>query len=183
MLQGWGLEGWGLGLAERNGENPSLGIQRGLSKRGKRPERRPLGQKGPFGAISALPAWLWGAEELLPISENCSATSVSACGMLQGWGLEGSGLGLADFQGVPALDVKMLPRDAPCPRHTYVLRTYVLEIPDPGRTVPAVPRAQKLERPCASQEGGSLLLRREGGFLRREGGFLRRGGGFLRRGV
>ena len=39
-----------------------------------------------------------------------------------------------------------------------------------------------LERPCASQEGGSMLLRREGGFLRRGGGFLRRGGGFLRRG-
>ena len=29
-------------------------------------------------------------------SENCSATSVFACGMLQGWGLEGSGLGLAE---------------------------------------------------------------------------------------
>ena len=28
-------------------------------------------------------------------SENCSATSVFACGMLQVWGLEGSGLGLA----------------------------------------------------------------------------------------
>ena len=30
-------------------------------------------------------------------SENCSATSVFACGMLQGWGLEGWGLGLAEF--------------------------------------------------------------------------------------
>ena len=29
-------------------------------------------------------------------SENCSATSVFACDMLQGWGLEGWGLGLAD---------------------------------------------------------------------------------------
>ena len=29
-------------------------------------------------------------------SKNCSATSVFACGMLQGWGLEGSGLGLAE---------------------------------------------------------------------------------------
>ena len=38
-----------------------------------------------------------------------------------------------------------------------------------------------LERPCASQEGVSMLLRREGGFLRRGGGFFRRGGGFLRR--
>ena len=37
-----------------------------------------------------------------------------------------------------------------------------------------------LDRPCASQEGASMLLRREGGFLRRDGGFLRRGGGFLR---
>ena len=34
-----------------------------------------------------------------------------------------------------------------------------------------------LERPCASQEGASMLLRRAGGFLRREGGFLRRGRG------
>ena len=45
--------------------------------------------------------------------------------------------------------------------------------------------ASMLERPCASQEGASMLLRREGGFLRREGGFLRRGrvamlGGLLR---
>ena len=38
-----------------------------------------------------------------------------------------------------------------------------------------------LERPCASQEGASMLLRREGKFSRIEGGFLRRGGGFLRR--
>ena len=30
-------------------------------------------------------------------SENCSATSVFACGMLQGWGLEGWGSGLAEF--------------------------------------------------------------------------------------
>ena len=29
--------------------------------------------------------------------ENCSATSVFACGMLQGWGLEGWGLGLVFF--------------------------------------------------------------------------------------
>ena len=37
-----------------------------------------------------------------------------------------------------------------------------------------------LERPCASLEDASMLLRREGGFLKREGGFLRRGRGFLR---
>ena len=30
-------------------------------------------------------------------SENCSAASVFACGMLQGWGLEGWGLGLAEL--------------------------------------------------------------------------------------
>ena len=32
-------------------------------------------------------------------SENCSATSVFACGMLQGRGLEGWGLGLAESRG------------------------------------------------------------------------------------
>ena len=31
------------------------------------------------------------------LSENCSTTSVVARGMLQGWGLEGWGLGLADL--------------------------------------------------------------------------------------
>ena len=30
-------------------------------------------------------------------SKNCSTTSVFACSMLQGWGLEGWGLGLADM--------------------------------------------------------------------------------------
>ena len=34
--------------------------------------------------------------------------------------------------------------------------------------------ARSLERPCGSQEGASMLLRRQGGFLIREGGFLRR---------
>ena len=48
---------------------------------------------------------------------------------------------------------------------------------------PALWERHMLERPCASQKGASMLLRRGGGFLRREGGFLRRGGGFLRRGV
>ena len=39
--------------------------------------------------------------------ENCSATSVFSCGMLQGWGLEGWGLGLADrfFLTIPELSV------------------------------------------------------------------------------
>ena len=34
------------------------------------------------------------------LSGNGSATSVFACGMLQGWGLEGWGLGLADAFGL-----------------------------------------------------------------------------------
>ena len=42
-------------------------IQTGAQQRGAWPERRRLGQKGPFGAISAPPLWLWGAEELVPI--------------------------------------------------------------------------------------------------------------------
>ena len=44
-----------------------------------------------------------------------------------------------------------------------------------GGSRPPILRLHSLERPCASQEGGSMLLRREGGFLRRGGGFLRRG--------
>ena len=42
-------------------------------------------------------------------SKNCSATSVFACDMLQGWGLEGWGLGLAD---VPRFCLKLKKRDA-----------------------------------------------------------------------
>ena len=34
-------------------------------------------------------------------SENCSAAFVFACGMLQGWGLEGWGLGLSDLCNPP----------------------------------------------------------------------------------
>ena len=34
-------------------------------------------------------------------SENCSATSDFACGILQGWGLEGWGLGLAEMKVLP----------------------------------------------------------------------------------
>ena len=34
-------------------------------------------------------------------SGNCNANSVFACGMLQGWGLEGRGLGLSDLLGDP----------------------------------------------------------------------------------
>ena len=39
----------------------------GLSKGGLGPKGADWGKKGPFGAISALPPWLWGAEELVPI--------------------------------------------------------------------------------------------------------------------
>ena len=42
-------------------------IQRGLSKGGLGPKGANWAKKGPFGAISALPPWLWGAEELVPI--------------------------------------------------------------------------------------------------------------------
>ena len=52
----------------------------------------------------------------------------------------------------------------------------------PGRQNAALTRTFSKRDPCASQEGASMLLRREGRFSRREGGFLRRGGGFLRRG-
>ena len=40
-------------------------------------------------------------------SENCSATSVFACGMLQGWGLEGSGLGPADHREKLSLQIQI----------------------------------------------------------------------------
>ena len=38
----------------------------------------------------------WSATSAAQLSENCSATSVSACGMLHRWGLEGWGLGLTE---------------------------------------------------------------------------------------
>ena len=41
--------------------------KRGLSKGGLSPKGANRAKKGPFGAISALPPWLWGAEELVPI--------------------------------------------------------------------------------------------------------------------
>ena len=40
----------------------------GLSKGGLGPKGANWAKKGPFGSISALPPWLWGAEELVPIS-------------------------------------------------------------------------------------------------------------------
>ena len=39
----------------------------GLSKEGLGPKGANWAKKGPFGATSALPPWLWGAEELVPI--------------------------------------------------------------------------------------------------------------------
>ena len=36
------------------------------------------------------------AVQFLPLSESCTQLLPFACGMLQGWGLEGWGLGLAD---------------------------------------------------------------------------------------
>ena len=58
-----------------------------------------------------------------------------------------------------------------------ILRMASLELKRMGGYLQALDRRAPLERPCASEEGGSMLLRREGGFLRRGEGFLRRGGG------
>ena len=41
--------------------------KQGLSKRGLGPKGADWAKKGPFGGISALPPWLWGEEELVPI--------------------------------------------------------------------------------------------------------------------
>ena len=51
-----------------NGHLRQLGKSKGgLSKGGLGPKGANWAKKGPFGAISALPPWLWGAEELAPI--------------------------------------------------------------------------------------------------------------------
>ena len=48
--------------------NPESGkSKRGLSKGGLGPKGANWAKKGPFGAISALPSWLWGAEASVPI--------------------------------------------------------------------------------------------------------------------
>ena len=49
--------------------------KRGLSKGGLSPKGANRAKKGPFGAISALPPWLWGAEELVPIGPEKAPTS------------------------------------------------------------------------------------------------------------
>ena len=50
-------------------------IQTGAHKRGLSPKGANRAKTGPFGAISALPPWLWGAEELVPISPEKAPTS------------------------------------------------------------------------------------------------------------
>ena len=74
---------------------------------------------------------------------------------------------------------------------TLLPRTCCWVAGPPMNSIPSarISEERTLERPCASQEGASMLLRREssqdsrreGTFLRREGGFLGRGGRFLRR--
>ena len=51
-------------LPGKGGSGKSKG---GLSKGGLGPKGANWAKKGPFGPISALPPWLWGAEELVPI--------------------------------------------------------------------------------------------------------------------
>ena len=52
--------------------------------------------------------------------------------------------GSLSIQCVPALDVKMLLRRAPCPQTlTYVLLTYVLEMPDCGISLSSKLRSQE----------------------------------------
>ena len=46
----------------------------GLSKGGLGPKGANWAKKGPFGAISALPPWVWGAEELVPIGPEEAPT-------------------------------------------------------------------------------------------------------------
>ena len=53
---------------ESTGQMSSGKSKRGLSKGGLGPKGANWAKKGPFGAISALPSWLWGAEELVPRS-------------------------------------------------------------------------------------------------------------------
>ena len=50
-------------------------IQTGLSKGGLSPKGANRAKTGPFRAISALPPWLWGAEELVPIGPEKAPTS------------------------------------------------------------------------------------------------------------
>ena len=56
----------------------------------------------------------------------------------------------------------------------WYFAAFLFSLCNSGGSIPLVFFLLFLEKPCASQEGGSMLLRREGGFLRREGGFLRK---------
>ena len=56
-------------LQGENRGNPNRGLANGGLAR-----KAPIGPKrGAFGAISALPLWLWGAEELVPIGPEQAA--------------------------------------------------------------------------------------------------------------
>ena len=56
-------------------QGPSWKSKGGLSKGGLGPKGANWAKKGLFGAISALPPWLWGAEELVPIGPEKAPTS------------------------------------------------------------------------------------------------------------
>ena len=61
--------------AEKSSEQHQSGKSKGgLSKGGLGPKGANWAKKGPFGAISALPPWVWGAEELVPISPEKAPT-------------------------------------------------------------------------------------------------------------
>ena len=50
--------------------NPKAGLAKGGLAR-----KAPIGaKKGPFGTISALPPWVWGTEELVPIGPEKAPT-------------------------------------------------------------------------------------------------------------
>ena len=59
----------------KNVKHRSGKSKRGLSKGGLSPKGANRAKKGPFGAISALPPWLWVAEELVPIGPEKAPTS------------------------------------------------------------------------------------------------------------
>ena len=52
-------------------------------------------------------------------SENCKPTSVFACGMLQGWGLEGWGLGLAEKNLAEAIEPSKPRRSNQTPQSSH----------------------------------------------------------------